>query len=73
MKRFIMVLLLAGIMLGGCASLKESEFYNHSSHYKNFDHAKYSWWGYKSPDCDYATQSDHEGWWGINVEGPVCE
>ena len=72
MYKFILVLAIVGLLFAGCASVQESEFWSHSSHYKNLDHLKFSWGGYKDAKCNDVTQSYAEDWWGIGVDIPVC-
>ena len=62
MKKLI-VLLFVGLLLAGCSP----EFYKHDSVYKNWDHIKFSWWGYKNPTAADAKMSDQEGWWGEEI------
>ena len=62
MKKLI-VLLFMGLLLAGCSS----EFYNHDSLFKDWDHVKFSWWGYKNPTAEDATKSAQEGWWGEEI------
>ena len=59
MKKLI-VLLFIGLLLAGCSS----EFYKHDSLFKDWDHVKFSWGGYKNPTADDAKMSDDRGWWG---------
>jgi hypothetical protein len=35
--------------------------------YKNWDHLKYSWTGYKNPTAETGEKSAGQGWWGIEV------
>ena len=68
MKKLLVVLLL-GLFLMGCGgSLKESEFLEHESHYKNFDHLLFSWFGYRAPSAEDATNSANDAWWGIEID-----
>ena len=62
------ILLLLGMFLYGCgAAARESEFWQHDSVYKNWDHMKYSLWGYKTPTKETGKQSLEQGWWGIEI------
>jgi len=67
MKRvFVMVLL--GLFFTGCGTLaKRSEFWQHDSMYKNWDHLKFSCWGYKKPTQETLKKSQGQGWWGIPI------
>ena len=62
MKKLI-VLLFIGLLLAGCSS----EFYKHDSVFKDWDHVKFSWWGYKTPTAEAAKMSDDRGWWGEEI------
>ena len=67
MKRFILVLIAVGILLGGCAASKEG-FSRRGPSWKNWDHFKYSWSGYKNPTVETGKMSEEQGWWGIPIE-----
>ena len=67
MKRLCLLLLL-GLFLVGCGSMgRQSEFWQHDSVYKNWDHMKFSLFGYKSPTAEVAKKSQEQGWWGIEI------
>ena len=62
------LLFLAGLFLTGCgASARQSEFWKHDTMYKNWDHMKFSWFGYKNPGQESAKKSSEERWWGIEI------
>jgi hypothetical protein len=64
----LLALLLLGLFLSGCgAAARESEFWQHDSVYKNWDHLRYSWWGYKNPNQASGEKSIEQGWWGIEI------
>lgn len=67
-KKMMMVIILA-ILLTGCGqSAVRSEFWQHESVYKNWDHMKFSWFGYNNPPNpeDFQKSIDQQ-WWGIEV------
>jgi hypothetical protein len=66
MKRSILVVL-ALLFLFGCAGAKKSEFMQHDSQFKNWDHMKFSLWGYRNPTEEEAKKSQEQGWWGTEV------
>jgi hypothetical protein len=67
MKKLLLVGLLL-VFLVGCGHMaKESEFYEHDAVYKNWDHLKFSMWGYKSPTAANAESSAQQGWWGVQI------
>jgi len=62
MKRFVF-LVLASLLIAGCTS----EFYAHDTLFKNWDHWKFSWWGYEQPTATDAKLSAEQGWWGKEI------
>ena len=67
MKRVYLLALLAGLFLFGCAGAKQSEFFQHSSMYKSWDHLKFSWFGHKNATPETAKKSQEQGWWGMDI------
>ena len=59
MKKLVFLLLVM-FLLAGCSS-------THDSIYKDWDHIKFSWWGYKNPTAEVAKKSDDGGWWGEEI------
>jgi len=71
MIRRLLVLMGLGLFLAGCGTAAErSEFWQHDSMYRNWDHMKYSWSGYKKPCQENLKKSQSEDWWGIPT--PEC-
>jgi hypothetical protein len=78
MKRLLlvvmMVLFIAGwstaALAGWGTAARESEFFEHPTHYQSWDHMKFSLWGYKNMDQKDIEKSRTEGWWGKIVEVP---
>jgi hypothetical protein len=67
MKKLVVLGLLA-ISLAGCGqSAVRSEFYQHDSLYKNWDHTKFSWFGYKNPTAEDLQKTIDQQWWGLEV------
>ncbi|UCG09300.1 MAG: hypothetical protein JSV83_11835 [Desulfobacterales bacterium] len=62
MKKLIVLILLA-LLIGGCSP----EFYKHDSIFKDWSHWGFSWWGYRSPDAEDASNSAENGWWGAEI------
>ncbi len=54
-------------LLFGCASMKESGWYEHDSHFASFEHLKFSAHGYKSPSSEDIAVCEAQVWWGIPV------
>ena len=70
MKKMIFMIFVLGFMFSGCSnSITQSEFWQHPTHYKNWEHTVYSWSGYKNPTKETGEESDSQNWWGIPVEG----
>jgi len=60
--------LVMGLMLYGCGTAAvQSEFWEHDSMYKNWEHTKYSMTGYKNTDKNYLQSSTAQKWWGEEV------
>jgi hypothetical protein len=66
MKRGVL-LIVAMLMLAGCGSFSKSEFLQHDSMYKNWDHMKFSWFGYRQPSEEDTQKAIEQEWWGIDV------
>jgi len=62
MKKLI-VLLFMVLLLAGCSD----EFLAHDSVFKDGDHVKFSWGGYKNPTAEDAKMSGDRGWWGEEI------
>jgi hypothetical protein len=64
----LFVVLMSGLFLYGCgATAQQSEFWKHDSHFKSWDHLKFSLSGYKNPTEETLKKSQEQGWWGIDV------
>jgi len=64
----LLVLSLMALFLAGCGqSLVRSEFYQHDSLYKNWDHMKFSWYGHNSPQPEDLKNAAEQQWWGVEV------
>ncbi len=69
MKRLFAVTLML-LFLAGCgAAAKESGFYEHNTMYRDWDHMKFSIWGYQDIDQKEVQKSADEDWWGKMVTG----
>jgi hypothetical protein len=67
MKKAI-VLMFFALFLASCSgTLKQSEFLEHDTMYKNWDHMKFSWFGYKNQTDEDSKHSMEQGWWGFEV------
>jgi hypothetical protein len=63
MKKLVVIGLLLGLLMTGCSS----EFYKHDTVFKDWDHWKFSWWGYHNPTAQDASESQQQGWWGQEI------
>lgn len=63
----LLLLVIASMFLFGCASFKESEFWEHDTMFASGAHMSYSIWGYKNPDAKYQKLSEEQGWWGKEI------
>lgn len=71
MKKWIIAsvmffLLFSGLQ--GCSSLSCNKAMNHGSIWKSWNHAYFSYFGYKNPTPDMIRESKAENWWGCPVE-----
>ena len=65
----LFLLILMGLLFSGCGpAAQKSEFWQHDSMYKNWEHTKYSWSGYKNPTPEKGEKSEEQNWWGIPIE-----
>ena len=62
-----LILLICALFLIGCVAAKDSEFNSHGTLYHNFDHFKFSCWGYKTPTAETYQKTVEQGWWGKPV------
>ncbi len=67
MKKWIIIASLAFFLVGCGHAAIESELYQHDSLFKNWDHTKFSLWGYRNPTPETMKNSGEQGWWGIEV------
>ncbi|MBW1722855.1 MAG: hypothetical protein JRH13_11370 [Deltaproteobacteria bacterium] len=67
MKKLFALLVLSMFLFGCGAAARESEFWQHDTLYKNWDHTKFSLWGYKHPTKETYKKSLEQGWWGIEI------
>ena len=67
MKKVI-VLIFMVLFLASCGqSAIRSEFMQHRTLYKNYDHAKFSWFGQGNATSQDVQKSIDQKWWGIEV------
>lgn len=67
MKKIILLVIMA-LFLASCSqTLQRSEFLEHDSMYKNWDHMKFSWFGNDNPTAEVNQMSSEQAWWGLEV------
>ena len=71
MQKIGLSLILIAFLIGCGTAAQKAEFRSHDSHYKNWEHLKFSWAGHKKPTREDAKMSALQGWWGdpINYTG----
>jgi hypothetical protein len=62
MKKLIL-LALFGLFLFGCGAQEMRR----GATWKNWDHFKFSAWGYKNPTAETGKLSQEQGWWGEEI------
>jgi hypothetical protein len=70
MKKKLAVSIIALMLFGGlqgCSSSNCNRFESHSSIWKNWHHAYFSYFGYKNPNPEDVKRSVEEGWWGCPI------
>lgn len=67
MKRLCLLTFIMLLFLAGCGAVRQSEFWQHDTMYKNWAHLRYSWYGYKNPTLETGIESQGQDWWGIPV------
>jgi len=55
-------LVVLGLFLFGCGAEMQR-----GASWKNWDHFKYSWSGYKNPTAETGKMSDEQNWWGKEI------
>lgn len=67
MKKWIVLILMA-LFLASCGHYAgESEYLQHKSMYKNWDHMKFSWFGHRNPTAEESAKAVDQQWWGYEV------
>lgn len=70
MKKLLLVLLSVMFLFGCGAAARESGFYEHNTMYRDWDHLKFSIFGYKQVDQKEVQLSKEQDWWGVPVVQP---
>ncbi len=67
MKKFIVLIMMAMLLVGCSGSLQQSEYLEHDKMYKNWDHMKFSWFGHRNYTEEDIQKSIDQGWWGFEM------
>ena len=67
MKKIILLAVVLGFLAGCGQSAVQSEYYDHNTMYRSWDHMKFSLFGYKHPTEEDVQKAKEQGWWGIDV------
>lgn len=68
MKRGLLIIL-AVFFLSGCgATVRETGFLERDTHFRSWEHMRFSLWGHRSPTKADVEMSKKEGWWGYPVK-----
>ncbi|MCP4748372.1 MAG: hypothetical protein GY874_19890 [Desulfobacteraceae bacterium] len=77
MKRLIALAFLALFCVCCCVScsqkISKSEYWEHETVYKNWDHMKFSWYGYINVTDQDVKKSNEQNWWGIYIPQSPAE
>jgi len=68
MKKLFLLLIVAMFLLSCGGIAKESEFWQHDTMFRNMDHLKFSWSGYKNPTSETGNKSETQNWWGTPIK-----
>ena len=66
MKKLLFLVLISTFFGCGTAAT-QSEFWQHSTMYKNWDHMKFSLWEYDNPTQQTQEKSHGQDWWGLEI------
>jgi len=61
MKKLLLLAVLSLFLFGCGAEMQRG------ASWKNWDHFKYSWSGYKNPTAETGKMSKEQGWWGKEI------
>jgi hypothetical protein len=67
MKKVIVLIMMAFFLASCSGSLVQSEFMDHDTMYRNWDHLKFSWFGYRNATVEDGQKSLDQQWWGFEV------
>ena len=70
MRKLFLIMFMVMLLVGCGTAAKESEFWQHDTMYKNWDHLRYSWSGYKNPTQGTGDKSQEQDWWGKPIPAP---
>ena len=65
MKKVLVIV--AILLLSGCAAMRESGWWEHKTQWASCEHAKFSLVGYKNPTFEDLKVTEEKGWWGKEI------
>lgn len=65
--KLAMVCALIFMMTGCGAAIKNAEWAQHDTLYRDSEHWKFSWYGWRSPTAEDVKNSDARQWWGKEI------
>lgn len=64
----LVILIICALFLTSCGGyMARSEFLQHDTMYKNWDHMKFSWFSHENPTTEDLEKSEEQQWWGFDV------
>ena len=67
MWRVFLVVIASVCFLGCGPTARESGMFDHSAMYKDFEHMRFSLYGFRNPTQETLKMSQERGWWGLEV------
>lgn len=66
--KHLLIIVLSVFFLASCSQFAtRSEYFQHDTLYKNWDHTKFSWFGHSNPTPEDLEKSKQQQWWGYDV------
>jgi hypothetical protein len=69
MKKLVVLIFMVLFLVscGQSSLMSRSEFLQHDTMYKNWDHMKFSWFGPDKATSQDLEESNNQQWWGLEV------
>lgn len=68
MKRVLLIIMVLFFLSGCSATVRETGFFERDTHFRSWEHMKFSLWGYHNPTKADVEMSKKEDWWGQPVK-----